>query len=195
MKTIDIFKGENISYRDSGIDSWLKEEYPDEEVGEYTVHKNNKVQTLRETFAEVTDNLKEHCFTPKQIEDLINEDKVENWNFFPVIDNYGDVSVVFVGRNGRRWHVDVFRLDRGGGWRAGGHLFLRNKKLVPSDTKTATAIVENKLTITIPKGFLTTDIKEYSEGEEHKVEIGLIAKEDMCTIRHPHSPCKKCGDL
>lgn len=53
----------------------------------------------------------------------------------------------------------------------------------------------NSIKITIPKGFKTTDIKEYSIGEEHTVEIGLIDEKDMCKVPQPHDAdsCGKCN--
>lgn len=54
----------------------------------------------------------------------------------------------------------------------------------------------------IPEGYETLDIREMSVKDEyyvghgqHYIEVDLIAKEDMCNIRQPHSgidcPCNK----
>lgn len=52
---------------------------------------------------------------------------------------------------------------------------------------------KEKLTIEIPKGYYFTQItKEYSIGENHYVDLGLIKESEMCKIRQPHSPCDKC---
>lgn len=41
----------------------------------------------------------------------------------------------------------------------------------------------------IPKGYSPTNIKEFSEGEDHYIEVDLIGTEDICTIKMPHD----CG--
>lgn len=47
----------------------------------------------------------------------------------------------------------------------------------------------------IPEGYETLDIREMSEGDEHYIEVDLIAKKDMCNIKQPHPgfdcPCNK----
>lgn len=46
----------------------------------------------------------------------------------------------------------------------------------------------------IPKEYKPLDIKEFSEGGQHYIEVDLIAKKDMCTNHLPHKVdvCEKC---
>lgn len=52
----------------------------------------------------------------------------------------------------------------------------------------------NTLTVEIPKGYKTLDIREKSEGDRHWIEIDLQEESKMCKIRQPHDgidcPCK-----
>lgn len=54
-------------------------------------------------------------------------------------------------------------------------------------------IENNTLTVEIPKGCKTLDIREKSEGDIHWIEIGLQEESKMCKIRQPHDgidcPC------
>ena len=152
MKTIltkDCFKGSNIYYRDSDIDSWLPKKQNVVKVSKPTPCDYATPLTFLEMaqkFYGTTDvkELLKKTFSLTEIEAYTKDPekyglKTDGWgNLFFVEEKNGGVSVVGIGRgDDGRWSVHVGGLDRVDRWSLEHRFFSRNldsRTLGNSDT-------------------------------------------------------------
>lgn len=169
MKTKDLFKGDNIYYRDNDLDTLFQEDWPDEEIGEV------KSFSMGITFLEACEKytgtkdekeLLKYSFTLPQIEMMTNNPKKYDLetdgrlNFF-LVPSKNIVSVVSVYRSGRQWVVYVYRLARDHVWYDERRFFFRNLNLKPSDSLTLSEPDSLKQAMAVVKASGYKIIREY----------------------------------
>jgi hypothetical protein len=158
-KTKDIFKGDDIYYRDSDLDKWLLKEWNDIELGEVSSFPTSGTfQETCEKHVHTKDGkeLLKYSFTLPQIEEIMKDPekyalKTDGWsNLFLVPDKYGGVSVVDADRDGGRWGVSVYGLGDDSVWDDDNRFFFRNLSISPSDSLS----LENALKVVKEAGYL-----------------------------------------